>query len=155
MLALERSPLGAAMRSSLWLFPAVETLHIFGLAMLVGSIVSFDLRVLGLTKTVSVRALERHVVPWALASFALVAATGITLASTKASEYYSNPALRLKLILIVVAGLNALVFHRSVYKRVAEWDTRADAPRGAKLGALASIALWLAVITCGRMIAYV
>ena len=151
---LERSPLGAAMRESVWLFPAVETLHIFGFAVLVGAIVAFDLRLLGLSPGASVERLERHLVPFAAASLLIVLPTGLALFASRASEYFENPVFRLKMVLLALAGLNALAFHRGVYRSVAAWDTASRIPPRARLAGFLSILLWLGIVTAGRWIAY-
>ena len=151
---LEQSQLAAAMRHSLWLYPIVEIVHICGFAILVGAVALFDLRLLGFSRTVSVHALERHLLPWAWAAFVLIVPSGIAMLSAHATEFAGNPALRVKLVLIACAGLNALAFHRGVFRTVAVWDVHRPAPVSAKAAALASLALWSGVISCGRLIAY-
>jgi hypothetical protein len=152
---LENSALGTAMRESPWLFPLVEIAHIFGFAVLVGAITMFDLRCLGVSRRTSARALAAHLVPWTLASLVIVVPSGVALFASRASEYFASPAFRVKLVLIALAGLNALAFHYGPLARVAEWDRDVTAPRAARVGAAISIACWLGVIAAGRLIAYV
>jgi hypothetical protein len=71
-----------------------------------------------------------------------------------ASEMATNPAFRLKLVLIGLAGLNAAVFHRGIFRSVAAWDLNTPAPAAAKVAAVLSLLLWGTVITCGRLLAY-
>jgi len=151
---LEQSPLAVAMRHSLWLYPIVEIVHITGFAILVGSVVLFDLRLLGFSRTLPMRSLERHLLPWARAALLLIVPSGIAMLSAHATEFANNPAFRLKLILLACAGLNALVFHRGVYRSVALWDQPGPAPGVARVSAIVSLALWAGVISCGRLIAY-
>jgi hypothetical protein len=153
--ALAATPLSNAMRDSAWLYPIVEIVHIAGFSVLVGSVVLFDLRVLGWARTLPVAALGRHLLRWALASLVLVVPAGLLLFSAHPVELAKNPIFQLKLALVALAGLNALAFHCLPYRGVAGWDRERAAPPLARLGAALSILLWLGVIGCGRMLAYV
>jgi uncharacterized membrane-anchored protein len=84
----------------------------------------------------------------------LIVPAGLMMFSAHPHDFYENGVFRLKLALIAVAGLNALVFHLGVYRHVAEWDTQPAAPVAARLQACLSVLLWLAVICCGRLLAY-
>lgn len=150
---LAATPPAAAIRESIWIYPFLETLHVIGLALVVGSIVSFDLRILGLSRALPIPALERHLLPWVWTGFAINAATGVLLFISDAAEFADNTALQAKLSLIVVAGLNALVFQKRLYRGVETWDS--GAPVSARVSAALSIALWLAIVVAGRMIAYI
>lgn len=152
--ALESMPLAVAMRQELWLYPIVEIVHICGFVILVGSIVVLDLRLLGLSRRLSVSMLTRHVVPWSVAAFALIVPTGLMMFMAHASDFLTNRAFQLKLLLIMLAGINAAAFHVGVYRSVARWDAQAAPPAGARLHALASLTLWLGVLSCGRLLAY-
>jgi hypothetical protein len=153
--ALAATPLSSAMREGAWLYPIVEIAHIAGFSVLVGSVVLFDLRVLGCARTLPVAALGRHLLRWALASLVLVVPAGLLLFSAHPAELAKNPVFVLKLTLIALAGLNALAFHLLPYRSVAGWDRDQAAPPLARLGAALSILLWVGVISCGRMLAYV
>jgi hypothetical protein len=153
--ALESMPLAVAMRQELWLYPIVEIVHITGFVILVGSIVVLDLRLLGLSRTLRVSMLTRHVVPWSVAAFALIVPTGLMMFMAHASDFLTNRAFQLKLLLIMLAGINAAAFHVGVYRSVANWDEHAAPPAAARLHALASLMLWLSVLACGRLLAYV
>jgi hypothetical protein len=153
--ALEGSALAREMRGSLWLYPIVEVGHITGLAALVGSVSAMDLRLLGFARSLPVLALGRFLLRWAWLGFALVVPTGFAMFATHATEFARNPAFLLKLLLLAVAALNAATFHLSVYRTAIDWNRDAPTPAAAKLAALFSLALWLGVIACGRMIAYV
>jgi hypothetical protein len=142
------------MRTELWLYPAVEIVHIAGLAILVGSIAMFDLRVLGLSKSIPVRALARHLLPWTLGALLVIVPSGLLMFMAHAGDFISNRAFIAKLTLIFLAGLNAIAFHLGPYARAAEWDTGVAAPAAAKLSAAASLAIWFSVIACGRLLAY-
>lgn len=151
---LEQSPLAGAMKHSLWLYPIVEIVHIAGFALLVGTVAAFDLRLLGFARSTPIRALERSLLPWAWAAMLLIVPSGVAMFSTHAVDFADNPAFRVKLLLLLGAGLNALLFHVGVFRTVAAWDQHVPAPRAAKASALLSLAIWSGVIACGRLIAY-
>jgi hypothetical protein len=152
--ALEESSIGFAMRDSLWLFPLVETVHIVGFSILVGAVILFDLRILGVSKRISVRLLARHLLPWSVAALLLIVPTGVLMFASEAADLVSNPAFVVKMLLLMLAGVNAASFHLGSFRNVEVWDQNAPSPAGAKLHALASAFIWVSVITCGRLIAY-
>jgi len=152
--AIEASALGEAMRKSLWLFPAVETLHIIGLALLVGSIAVLDLRLLGFSRTIPVRRLAAHVLPWSLASFLLIVPTGLAMFVAHVGDYISSTTFVLKICLIMAAGVNAAVFHAGVFRSVQSWDVHVMPPPAARVSAALSLLIWMSVIACGRFLAY-
>ncbi|OAB50783.1 DUF6644 family protein [Pseudomonas thivervalensis] len=151
---LGNSSLAAAMRSELWLYPLVEVVHIIGFSVLAGAVVMFDLRVLGLSKGIAVTALARHLLTWAVAALLLIVPAGLMMFSAHPHDFAGNNVFILKLYLIAAAGLNALLFHVGTYRSVLQWNTGHKAPSLAKAQALVSIALWIAVISCGRLLAY-
>jgi hypothetical protein len=151
---LETTEFAAAMREWLWLYPLVEILHIFGFTILVGSAALFDLRLLGVSPFVSVGALANHLLPWARRSLLLIVPTGAMMFVAHATEMAANPAFQLKLALIALAGVNAAVFHRAIFRKVADWESQSSTPKAAKFAAILSLLLWAGVITCGRLLAY-
>ena len=152
---LESTAVAVAMRESVWLYPAVETAHILGFVVLVGSAAMFDLRLLGLSRAIPVTALARHLLPWARAGLGLAFPTGLLLFISEATTTAANPAFQVKLALIAAAVLNAGVFHRWAFKSVKYWDRDAATPPAAKAAAIISLASWTTAIACGRLIAYV
>jgi len=151
---LETSAAAVAMRQWTWLYPAVEIVHIVGFVTLVGAALMFDARLLGRSRPLAVSALERHLLPWARFSLLLVVPTGALMFTAHATEMAANPALRLKLVLLVAAFLNAGIFHRWPFRTVGDWDTEIRAPVAARVNGVLSVALWVSVIACGRLIAY-
>lgn len=145
-------PLAQAMREHAWLYPIVETLHIIGFTVLVGAVTMFDLRVLGFGRPLPVKALGRHLLPWSAGGMLLVLPTGLLLFVADPLALLANRVFLLKLALIAVAGLNALAFHAGPWRRAEAWTERA--PGRAPLHALLSLGLWIAVIACGRLLAY-
>lgn len=152
--AVEGSALGQAMRQWLWLYPAVETLHIIGIGLLFGSIVVLDLRLLGFSRSISAKKLASHVLPWTAASFALIVPSGLAMFTAHASEFIGSPVFVLKMSLIMAAGVNAAIFHAGVNRSVARWDVEAAPPVAARAAAALSLLLWISVIACGRLLAY-
>jgi hypothetical protein len=151
---LETSLMGATMRESLWMYPIVEIFHIIGFSVLVGSIVMFDLRILGLSKDIPVTAMARHLVRWSLLSLLFVIPAGIMMFTAHPGDFVANEIFLLKLTLIALAGINAVLFHLGVYRRVTSWNTLVTAPKLARVQALLSVVIWIAVISCGRLLAY-
>ena len=151
---LAATPLAAAMRGSVWMYPIVEIVHIVGFAILVGAVALFDLRVLGCARALPVKALGRHLLPWAVGALALIVPAGLMMFSAHPHEFASNTLFQLKLVLIGAAGLNAALFHAGAYRGAISWNDGAPAPLAAKAHAAASLLIWIAVISCGRLLAY-
>ncbi|MDQ3537136.1 MAG: hypothetical protein M3421_16075 [Bacteroidota bacterium] len=151
---LENSDLATAIRQDIWLYPILEIIHIIGFVFLVGAAIMFDLRLLGFSKNISITSLSKHLLPWSQASFFIVVPSGLLLFITNAVSMSNNNIFWIKLSLIILAGLNALLFHLTVFRTVANWDINCATPASAKYIAIASILLWLTVIACGRLLAY-
>jgi hypothetical protein len=127
-------------------YPALEVLHIVGIALLLGNLVLLELRVWGFAPELPLRPLARLSLTLALSGFGLLAASGLFMFATRPGELLANNAFTVKLGLIMVAGLNAGWFHaRGGIERP---------DRGARAQTALSLGLWLAVIICGRWIAY-
>jgi len=153
---LENTSLGVTIRQSLWLFPVIETIHIFGIICLVGSTSILDLRLMGLTfKQDTVSTLAERFLPWTWAGFVIQVVTGVLLFSSEASKMFDNRAFQVKMLLILLAGVNAFVFHALAYKSVGKWENDPVAPFAARFAGTFSILLWFAIVTAGRWIAYV
>ena len=129
-----------------WAYPALEVVHIVGIALLVGNLVLFELRVWGAGAALPVRPLARLALSLSLTGFALVASSGLVMFGSQPDELLNNDAFLLKMGLVLAAGLTAAVFHAR--GGVARLDPVARAQTALSLG------LWLAVIICGRWIAY-
>jgi hypothetical protein len=153
---LEQTSVGAAVRQSLWLFPAIETVHLLGMAALVGIIFTFDLRLLGfMLRRERVSDLAKRLLPWAWAGFAVQVITGTMLFMSEVVKVYTNPAFRLKMLLLFFAGVHALIFQLTAHRKMAVWDDSGVLPFGAKLAGLISILLWIGIVAAGRFIGFV
>ena len=138
-----------------WMFPALETVHVFSLIAVLGSIALMDWRLIGFaSRAHSVSLLSRQTLTWTWVGFVLAVISGSLMFVGQATEYSTNPAFRLKLILIVLAGLNMLVFHFLTWKGVGAWDRSVAPPVAARIAGALSLALWIGVIACGRWIAF-
>jgi hypothetical protein len=151
---LEATALSQAMRGSLWMYPIVEIVHILGFVILVGSVAMFDLRILGLSRALPVQRLGRHLLRWSLASLLLIVPAGLMMFSAHPQDFTGNRIFLLKMLLIMVAAINAAMFHMGPYRSVDQWDALVSAPFSAKLHAALSLLIWIAVISCGRLLAY-
>ncbi|HVG03384.1 MAG TPA: hypothetical protein VM937_00425 [Burkholderiaceae bacterium] len=145
--AIEAWPLADAIRRSLWAYPALEAIHIASFAAVFGSLLVLELRVFGAAPAIPLSPLARLAVPVALTAFSIAATTGLLMLISNASEIVVNTAFQIKVTLIVLAGMNARWFHRR--------DSLVLHDGVAKAQSLLSIMLWLGVIACGRLIAYV
>jgi hypothetical protein len=156
--ALEASGLGQAMRQWLWLYPTVETVHIVGIGLLFGSIAMLDLRLLGFSRSLPVKRLAQHVLPWTAASFLLIVPSGLMMFTAHASDFISSPVFITKMCLLLAGGANAGLFHAITFPSVGVWDAeemrKLPPPPSARLAGALSLLIWIAVIACGRLLAY-
>ena len=152
--ALEGSGVGRMMRESLWAYSAVETIHIIGLAIVYGSIVIVDLRLIGISHTLSAAKLARFALPWTVGAFLVVMLSGSLMFTAHADDFLTNRVFLLKMGLILAAGINAGVLHTGAFRQVHRWDTGILPPAQVRLAAALSIVLWTCVIACGRLLAY-
>jgi hypothetical protein len=147
-------PWSTALSESENAFPLIESAHVLAMSLIAGSILIVDLRVTGLIlRTEPVTRVTRTLLPWTWVGFTLMLITGLPLFAAEAMQLQANPAFRLKLVLLGLAGLNALLFHRTVYRSVSRWDHLSTGPLPARVLASASMLLWIAVIVAGRMTA--
>lgn len=152
---LQQSWVGAGIRESLWLFPILYTLHIFGVVILVAATSALDLRMLGvILRDEPVSAMGALLLPWAKAGFAAQVFTGALLFIAQAADLWHNVAFLLKMLAVLLAGLNVLIFHLTAYRDVDQWP-RHSTPTGAKLSAVFSLACWFSIVAMSRLIAFV
>ncbi len=152
---LAETPGSIALRESFYMYTIVESIHVWALALFVGFTVLFDLRLLGWAlRHVPVSTTARRLLPWMIAGFVVMVVSGVLLLYAIPVRTYHSIFFRLKLLLMVAAGLNAGIFHVTVFRTVAEWDAGVATPRRARLAGAASLLLWTCIIFSGRMIAY-
>ena len=144
-----------ALHESRYMYPLIESVHVLTLCVFVGMSVMLDLRLLGLTlKRVPVTDITRRLMPWMFAGFVVMVITGMLLFYAIPVRFYQSIWFRMKIILLILAGLNAVTFHNTIYRDVRRWDLAEVAPRRARIAGLASLVLWGGIIVFGRMIAY-
>jgi len=152
---LYQTPVSVGIRESTLLFPTIEGIHLLGIALSVGMLCWFDLRLLGLVmKDQPVSKVWTRVMPTAITGFCLMFVTGALLFWAEAATAYHSVHFWIKMALIVLAGVNAGYFEATTHAHVAEWDTAAVLPIQARLAGLFSLLLWTAVIVTGRTMAY-
>lgn len=153
-LSLEYLPLAQHIGATWW-FPLMESVHVVSVTLMFGAILMLDLRVLGLAAVrYPVRTMTRELVPWSAAALGIASVTGIAMFITRASAHAVNPAFQIKMLLLVLAGLNVAVFHLMVFPR--HIDLRAeDVAPALRLVAASSIALWIGVMLAGRWIGHI
>ena len=145
-----------ALHESQYAYSVVESVHVWTLCMFVGFSVFLDLRLLGLTlASVPVSQITARILPWMKISFLVMVVSGVLLFYAIPVRSYHNVFFRAKAVLLILAGINAWLFHQGpVFQHLADWDVQRVTPRAAKLAGAASLILWVAIIFCGRMIAY-
>ena len=136
----------ASLKTHAFAYPALEVVHIVGIALLLGNLVLLELRVFGRGAALPVKDLARLSVSVALCGFALAAASGLRMFATQPAELLSNRAFTVKMLLLMLAGCNAAWFHGR--------GSLARLDGLARVQMLASSLIWLAVVVCGRWIAY-
>lgn len=136
-----------------WAWPLGETLHFFGLSLLIGSVGVFDLRLLGLMKRVPLSAV-RDFLPWAIVGFAINLATGVYFFIVQPRYYIANPAWWPKVFFLLVAGLNVALFERMLSPRIRTLRADEDTPTSFKIAGAVSLISWFGVLYFGRMLAF-
>ncbi|WP_374372419.1 hypothetical protein [Dongia sp.] len=149
---LEHSALGAAMRESLFLYPLMNLLHIFGLILLVGAIGLLDLRVLGWARDLPLKLCSYYLTPIALIGLGMMLGSGFLIFSADAGPLSASTIFRVKLLVIVAALVNAGLFRLAWSRRLGHWND--NAPPVARAQAGLSLLLWFSAATAGRLIGY-
>jgi hypothetical protein len=152
---LGNTPWSIALHESRYAFLVVLTIHVLTLSVFVGTALMIDLRLLGVTmmRVPASQVIER-LVPWSAVGLILMVASGALLFYAAPLVRYQNVFFRMKMATLVLALLNAWLFHRTVYRRIADWDRDAVPPQAARLAGGLSLVLWVLIITAGRMMAY-
>lgn len=153
--AVQAMPASLAIRESIYLYPVIESVHVLSTCLFLGLVTMMDLRLVSATlRSAPLTDVQHRLFPWQMVGFALMVVSGVLLVFTEPLRFYSNIFFQVKMVLLALAGVNMLVFHTGIYQRVAEWDHHAVPPRRARLAGAVSMALFSAIVVCGRMIAY-
>lgn len=152
---LEMLPIAQEIGATWW-FPLMESLHVLSLAIMLGAILMLDLRVLGWAALrYPISSLNRDLVPWSAVAFLVANVTGVAMFITRAAHHVDNPAFQLKMLLLLLAGMNIAYFHFRVLRTVSAWDSQARTPLAARLAAASSLTLWIGVTLAGRWIGHI
>jgi hypothetical protein len=152
---LDRSAIGRDIRESSLLFPIIEGIHVLALSLSVGLILITDLRLMGVVmRNRATSEIWSQFSPWMLSGFGVMFLTGARLFWAHALSAYPSTAFRVKLMLLILSGLNAAVYHFTIYRKMDQWDTSQTPPIQARLAGWTSLILWAGVITMGRIMAY-
>jgi hypothetical protein len=155
LLALQHSAPATAIREGQSLFPWIESVHVLAVTLVIGSIAIVDLRLLGInSRDRSVRQMTALALPVTWSAFGVAALSGGLLFSSNATAYAHNPFMRAKLLLIVAAGLNMVVYQLVIGAESSSWQTPALTPRRARVAGAVSLGLWIAIAACGRWIGF-
>lgn len=152
---IEGTALATWLRSSAWGYPAVESLHLLGLALLIGSAVAFDMRLLGVAPPLPVHLVARFLLPLARVGFGVAVISGVVLFAMQARTFAVLPLFFVKMATIAVAVTNTLIFHRGIFSSVDAWTDAVRPPRQARRAAVVSLVCWALALVCGRFLAYV
>jgi uncharacterized membrane protein len=138
-----------------WAFTTIEVVHVFAVSLVLGTIVIVDLRLLGLASTKRPFAeLSKQVLPFTWAAFVLAVIAGLLLFISRATEYFVNPVFWIKMSLIVLAGINMMIFEFITVRDVQKWNINPTPPPPARLAGGISIACWVLVVVFGRLIGF-
>ncbi len=151
---LEATQLAWFINHTDWVWAICETLHFIGMALLIGCVGILDLRMLGVGKRLPVGPLHR-LIPYGIAGFVLNVVTGAVFFIAIPHQYITNVAFIAKMALILIAGINVLVFYGTVYRSAEALGPGDDAPFKAKVAALVSITAWFGVMYFGRMLPFI
>ena len=156
--SLQSSHVAAAISGTVgweWWFANIETIHVLAVALLFGTILMVDLRLLGLTtRRTAITSLSSEVLPYTWVAFAIAMVTGALLFVSKATVYAYNLQFQLKMLFMLLAGINMAIFHFGIYRNVLAWNEALPPPLPARLAGAISIGLWVTVIFLGRWIGF-
>jgi hypothetical protein len=154
LVTLEQSALGAAIRQSVWAYPSANVGHIVALTLFAGSVAMMDARLLGAFAAAPPAAIVRPARRMAMVALALMAATGFMLFTAEASHVAMNRVFQIKAILIALGVINAVLVGRVLDRALEETPAFAPLPARVRMAGLVSLAIWISVAACGRLIAY-
>ena len=152
---IQESQFAITIRESNYAFPYIEGTHVLALSLSIGTIMWFDLRLAGvLFRNQPVSVVFNQLRPFFFTGFPIMFITGIFLFIAHAAQCYSSNYFRVKLLLILLAGLNVLLFHSTIDRRRAEWDKSPFPPFQARVAGFLSLFFWVSIMAAGRLFAY-
>ncbi|WP_428098987.1 DUF6644 family protein [Candidatus Rariloculus sp.] len=152
---LAATPASIALRESHYLYLAVLATHVLTLGVFLGTALIIDLRLLGLAmRSVPVSEFLSRLLPWTVGGFVVMVASGSLMFFAAPVDKYANLFFRAKMGLLLLAGITAWLFYRTVRRRIGEWDRDPVPPAAARLTGGLSLVFWIAILVAGRMIPY-
>ena len=152
---IQETQLGTSIRESTWVFPIILGFHSLGLSLSVGTVLWFDLRLVGLKlRQQPVSEVYRQIRPYMLTGFGIMFLSGLLLFSAQASRCYENVFCRSKILLLLLPGLNALLYHAVTERAITRWDNDPVPPPRARMAGWISIVSWATIIVLGRQIVF-
>jgi hypothetical protein len=152
---LNETPWSVFLRENDWTFAVIETVHVLGLGLSVGTILWVDLRLVGLTmRRYRASDVISQLEPWAIRGFIVMFVSGSLLLFAEPEKCYTRTSFRLKALMLMLAGLNILYFNKRVRRTLRDYDEVVILPWRARAVGYISMALWLGIIFCGRWMAY-
>jgi hypothetical protein len=149
---LQALPLAVSIHEAKWLFTTIEVIHVVAITTVLGSIAMVDLRLLGLASVERpFTEVARPILRWTWAAFALAAVTGSLLFISQASDYFVSTTFRIKMLIMVLAGINMLIFEFITARGVESWNTKPTPPTAARLAGGISLSSWILVFMFGRL----
>lgn len=153
---IQHTSLASTVSESSWLFPTIESIHVLAITLVVGTISVIDLRLINVAwRDSALTDLLAEILPLTWICFLIAVISGSLLFSCHAVKYFHNTPFRLKMLLVLLAGLNMLVFHFFGLRSVRDWDMGPRAPRSAIATGALSLVFWVSVVACGRWIGFV
>lgn len=144
-----------ALHESFYMYPWIESTHVLTLMLFAGTLIVVDLRLLGVAfRDVPVSEMTGRMLPWTVAGFVIMVMTGMLLFYAIPVRTYQSLWFRIKVVLLVIAGVNAWMMHRKIMDNRDAWGSTPVPPKGARVSAALSLATWAGVIVTGRFIAY-
>jgi hypothetical protein len=152
---LASTPWSIALHESIWVYPIIESVHVLTLCLFLGLVVIIDLRLLGMTMLQTPASdVVGRLEPWTLAGFIIMVISGSLLFYAIPVKAYLNIFFRMKVLFLLLAVLNTLVFHLTIFRKMKEWDLDQVPPLPARLTGAFCLVLWAGIVVAGRMIAY-
>ena len=152
---MDALPSSIAIRESQDLYSWLLTSHVVSMCAFAGLVLMMDLRLLGIgNMRTPFSQVHRAWFPWQVVFMTCSAITGLLLVYAEPLRFYSSFLFWIKVVLMVMASINALAFHRGTYLEVAKWEMKPKLPFGARLAGAVGLTLWAAVVVAGRLIAY-
>jgi len=150
---IQATQVGTAIRESIWVYPLILAVHVLALTVSVGTLVWFDLRLVGIKmRSQRISQVYRQLMPWMLSGFFVMFLTGGFLFWALAGKLYGNVYFRIKVLALLLAAINALVFHLMTERTIDEWDAAPLPPMRVRIAGLLSMVFWTVTIAAGRRI---